>query len=126
SITVSATGKLLANGGDGAGAGIGSSSMMNCDPQPGAAGGGGSGGVIYLAAPAVTVAAGGKVSAVGGKGGAVSEFATGGGGGNGGLGRIRLSVNPGCSLQGSFNPPLASSCNAANKAGSTFVAAYPN
>jgi hypothetical protein len=126
SITVGATGQLLANGGMGAGAGIGSSSMMNCDPQPGAAGGGGSGGVIYLQSPALTVAAGGKVSAAGGPGGAVSEFATGGGGGNGGLGRIRLSVNPGCSLQGSFDPPLASACNPANKAGNTFVAAYPN
>ena len=104
SITVSATASSSPTAASGGDARIGTAADANCDPQPGAAGGGGSGGVIYLAAPSLTVAAGGNVSAAGGGGGAGSEFATGGGGGNGGLGRIRLSVNPGCTLGGQLHP----------------------
>jgi hypothetical protein len=126
-MTITISGQLLANGGAGGDAGIGNGKNANCDPQPGAGGGGGSGGVIYLSAPTLTVSAGASISAVGGSGGVGSEFATGGAGGAGGLGRIRLSVTPGtCALNGSFNPPLAAGCVAANKAGATYVGVYPN
>jgi hypothetical protein len=93
--SIAITGQVLANGGPGGDAVIGIGSDAMCNPQPGAAGGGGSGGVIYLAAPTISVSPGATVSAAGGPGGAGSEFATGGGGGKGGLGRIRLSMNPG-------------------------------
>jgi hypothetical protein len=127
SITLGAKGKLLANGGIGGDADRGTGSNAGCDPQPGAAGGGGSGGVIYLATPSFSVAAGGLVSAAGGLGGAQSEYATGGGGGKGGLGRIRLSITPAsCTVAGTFNPPLASGCTPAAKAGNAYVATYPN
>jgi hypothetical protein len=125
--SISITGQVLANGGPGGDAYIGTGMVTGCNPQPGAAGGGGSGGLIYLSAPSITVASGATVSAVGGVGGAQSEFATGGGGGQGGLGRIRLSANPSsCTLSGSFNPPLASGCSASSKSGTTYVAVYPN
>ena len=69
-----------------------------------------------------------RVSAVGGAGGAQSEFATGGGGGNGGLGRIRLSITPAtCTAAGTFNPPLAAGCTPVGaKAGNAYVGTYPN
>jgi hypothetical protein len=58
-----------------------------------------------------------------------SVFATGGAGGQGGLGRIRLSVDPAaCTLAGSFNPPLASGCSATvpPTPGRAYVGVYPN
>jgi hypothetical protein len=122
-------GQLRANGGDGADAFIGNGVAANCDPQPGAAGGGGSGGVIYMRAPSIAVGGSAIISAVGGAGGAASLLATGGGGGDGGPGRIRLSVDPAiCTLSGTFNPPLASSCTPTNPpvAGSVYVGVYPN
>jgi hypothetical protein len=125
--TITVTGQLLANGGAGGDARIGNGSNAGCNPQPGAAGGGGSGGVLYLAAPTISVASGAVISAVGGQGGAGSEFATGGAGGAGGLGRIRLSVAPStCTLGGTWSPPLASACDAASAAGSVYVGVYPN
>jgi hypothetical protein len=123
------TGSLLANGGSGGDAYIGTPAGAGCDPQPGAAGGGGSGGLIYLSAPAITVAPGATVSAVGGSGGAPSVFASGGGGGGGGAGRIRLSVTAAtCSLGGTFTPPLLAGCAPTTPAAPahTYVGDYPN
>jgi hypothetical protein len=48
-------GRVLADGGEGGDANIGTGRNAGCDPQPGAAGGGGSGGVIFLRAPSLTV-----------------------------------------------------------------------
>ncbi len=124
--TLTIHGQLLANGGIGGDAVIGTPGPK-CDPQPGAGGGGGSGGVIVLSAPSITLGAEGTISAAGGAGGAQSEFASGGLGGAGGLGRIRLSVTPSsCSLAGTMNPPPASGCASANQAGFTYVGSYPN
>jgi hypothetical protein len=126
---ISVTGQLLANGGTGGDAYIGTPAGAMCDPQPGAAGGGGSGGLIYLDAPTVNVSAGATVSAHGGAGGAGSVFATGGAGGAGGLGRIRVSATTTtCTLGGSFNPPLVAGCapTAVPTAGRTYVGVYPN
>ncbi|MEZ4392262.1 MAG: hypothetical protein R3A48_14310 [Polyangiales bacterium] len=123
-------GRLLANGGIGGDAYIGTSGMAGCDPQPGAAGGGGSGGVIFLRAPSLNVSARALVSAAGGEGGVGSLYATGGAGGAGGLGRIRISApSSACTLQGRFTPPLVSGCNptaGAGVPGRVYVATYPN
>lgn len=128
--SISVSGRLLANGGAGGDAYIGTNGMAGCDPQPGAAGGGGSGGVIFLRAPAISVSGGAQVSAAGGEGGFASLYATGGGGGAGGLGRIRISApSARCALQGRFNPPLVSGCNptpGSGTPGRAYVAAYPN
>jgi hypothetical protein len=125
--SVTINGQVLANGGAGGDAFIGTGSTTDCNPQPGSAGGGGSGGVIFISAPVISVGSGATISAVGGAGGATSEFATGGGGGAGGLGRIRLSITPAtCTLGGTFNPPLVSGCTAASSSGKTYVGAYPN
>src|SRR6185436_8360167 len=75
--TITIGGQLLANGGEGGDADIGTGQNAGCNPQPGAAGGGGSGGVIYLAAPSITVTNGANISAVGGLGGEASVFASG-------------------------------------------------
>ena len=124
--TITVTGMLLANGGEGGDSVIGTP-QPNCDPQPGAGGGGGSGGVIYLSAPSITVSPSATISAQGGQGGAQSEFATGGQGGTGGLGRIRVSVDPAsCTLSGSFNPALQAGCNPVGAAGFAYVGVYPN
>jgi hypothetical protein len=125
--TITITGQLLANGGVGGDAVIGTPGP-DCNPQPGAGGGGGSGGVIYLSAPSIAVGPLATVSAAGGAGGAESEFASGGAGGAGGLGRIRLSVAPAtCSLNGTFNPPLASGCApTTGTPGAVYVGTYPN
>lgn len=116
SIEVTTTGALRADGGRGGGTDID-------DPLPGGCGGGGSGGVIYLSAPVIQVA--GVVSSVGGEGGKPSAE-----GGKGGLGRIRLSVDPArCSLAGTFTPGLASNCGvspAAGTPGKVFIGAFPN
>ncbi|MEZ4409823.1 MAG: hypothetical protein R3A52_25625 [Polyangiales bacterium] len=125
---ITINGSVLANGGDGGDAYIGTSGMAGCDPQPGAAGGGGSGGVIFLRAPRLVVSSRARVSAAGGRGGAASLYATGGRGGAGGVGRIRVSATPSsCSLLGSFNPPLVSGCTptASPTAGRAYVAAFP-
>jgi hypothetical protein len=125
---IAVRGQLLANGGAGADAFIGNGVAANCDPQPGAGGGGGSGGVIYLQAPAITVAGSATLSVAGGAGGAPSVFATGGAGGRGGTGRLRLSVNPAsCALTGTFNPPLAAGCapTAPGMRGNVYVGTYP-
>lgn len=127
-VSITVHGRLLANGGVGGDAFIGSQAP-NCDPQPGAAGGGGSGGVIVLASPVVNVASGATVSAAGGAGGFGSLFASGGAGGAGGLGRVRISATPGtCTLNGAFTPALRSGCSATpgGARGFAFVAAYPN
>ncbi len=127
---ITINGRVLANGGDGGDAYIGTNRAAGCDPQPGAAGGGGSGGVIFLRAPAVTTGVRARVSAAGGVGGAGSLYATGGGGGDGGVGRIRLSVNAAsCTLGGTFVPPLVSGCAATAAPGTqgrAYVASYPN
>lgn len=121
-------GRLLANGGAGGDAYLGTPVGAGCDPQPGAAGGGGSGGLIYLVAPSITAGATATVSASGGRGGDASVFATGGGGGAGGLGRIRVSVTPTtCALAGTFTPALATGCTPAPATpGRAFLAPYPN
>ena len=127
-VSITINGQVLANGGAGGDAFIGNGANANCDPQPGAAGGGGSGGLIYIAAPTVTVGNAATISATGGPGGAESLFATGGGGGDGGLGRVRLSVDPAsCMLAGSFNPPLTAGCMpTAGTPGFAYIGTYPN
>ena len=128
-MSITITGQILANGGSGGDAYIGTPMAAGCDPQPGAAGGGGSGGLIYLSAPSIRVTSSAAVSAVGGGGGAQSLFATGGRGGNGGLGRIRISVAPAtCTLSGAFSPPLAGGCSPTAPAvpGAAFIGIYPN
>lgn len=127
---ITINGRVLANGGDGGDAYIGTNRAAGCDPQPGAAGGGGSGGVIFLRAPTITTGVRARVSAAGGLGGAGSLYATGGAGGDGGLGRIRISVNPAtCTLGGTFVPALVSGCTvtpAPGVPGRAYIAAYPN
>jgi hypothetical protein len=126
---ITINGRVLANGGEGGDAYIGTNRAAGCDPQPGAAGGGGSGGVIFLRAPTLTVTARGEVSAAGGPGGAGSLYATGGSGGAGGVGRIRLSVDTArCRLDGRFSPALIAGCAATADSGvpaRVFVATYP-
>lgn len=89
---------------------------------PGGGGGGGSGGVIYLAAPAITIA--GNVSALGGASGGPSAP-----GGVGGLGRIRLSVDPAqCTVTGTLAPSFTASCVATAGGGTAervYVGVYP-
>ncbi len=119
-------GRVLANGGEGGDAYIGTNRAAGCDPQPGAAGGGGSGGVLFLRAPTITVTARAELSAAGGAGGAGSLYATGGAGGAGGVGRVRISVDPArCRLDGRFTPPLVAACVPASAPGRAFIAAYP-
>lgn len=126
-IAVGASGAILANGGPGGDAFIGTGKVTGCDPQPGAAGGGGSGGLVYLQAPGLVVSPGGVVQAVGGSGGASSLYATGGDGGDGGLGRIRLSVSASsCDLAGKLMPSPLVGCTPASGSGHAFVAAYPD
>ena len=122
------SGSLLAKGGEGGDAYLGTPASAGCDPQPGSAGGGGSGGLIYLVAPTITSTATAVVSTAGGRGGDASVFATGGRGGAGGVGRVRVSVNPStCALAGTFTPALASGCTPAPaRAGNAYLAAYPN
>lgn len=111
SITLGPSGRLLANGG------AGGNGADGC----GGAGGGGSGGVVYLHAPALTIA--GDVEARGGAGGRggvepITSAVCGGNGGRGGLGRIRLSVDPTrCALAGDFDPPLQSGCDESSESG---------
>jgi hypothetical protein len=125
SITIN--GQLLADGGPGGDAFIGTGLESNCNPEPGAAGGGGSGGLVYLVAPAITVSSGAIISAVGGAGGKPSPHATGGGGGGGGLGRIRFSVDASaCTLLGLFNPPVVNGCAITTQPGAAYIGAYPN
>lgn len=84
------------------------------------------GGVIYLSAPMLDVQAGALISAVGGTGGNASPTSC-GKGGDGGVGRIRLSVNQAsCTLAGTFNPGLTAACAAANASEKTYIAPYPN
>lgn len=124
------TGRVLANGGDGGDAYIGTSMAAGCDPQPGAAGGGGSGGVIFLRAPSVQTTATARVTAAGGLGGVASLYASGGAGGLGGVGRVRLSVDvTRCALAGSFVPPLTGPCRASTAAdppARVYILNYPN
>lgn len=86
SITISATGSLLANGAPGS-IGAGAPPLFT---QTGGSGGGGSGGAVILDAPAVTVANSGTIHALGGLGG---NPGTSGAGGNGGAGRIQIAAN---------------------------------
>lgn len=119
SITVGATGAILANGGAG-----GSGFVANTGNG---GGGGGSGGVVYLAAPTLDVQAGATVSAIGGPGGN-SQPTNCGRGGEGGYGRIRISATQAnCKLDGAFTPPLnAAACAPANVPEKVYVAPYPN
>ncbi len=123
-------GRVLADGGDGGDAYIGTGRNAGCDPQPGAAGGGGSGGLIFLRAPTLTVGVRARVSAVGGVGGFGSLYASGGAGGRGGLGRVRISATPTmCQLQGQVVPSPVSGCTptpGAGTPGRAFVAAFPD
>ena len=102
-VTLGPTGRLIADGGTG-----------------GRNAGAGSGGVIYLMAPAVSVAPGAVVEAVA-RGVPTTPIT--------GLGRIRLSVDRSrCTLAGSFNPPLVDGCRPTpdeGVAGHTFIAPWP-
>lgn len=101
-------GELRANGGLGGGnrAGIQGS-------------GGGSGGVVFLSAPELVVT--GSIEAKGGEG--VNS------GGAGGLGRIRISVDPlRCTLSGTLTPAPADGCTpsaAGGVRGTAFIATWP-
>lgn len=101
-------GQLRANGGLGGGtrAGIRGS-------------GGGSGGVVFLSAPELVVT--GSIEAKGGE--SVNS------GGAGGLGRIRISVDPlRCTLSGTLTPAPADGCSpspAGGTRGATFIATWP-
>lgn len=65
------------------------------------------------------------MSALGGAGGLATDGGTDcGRGGSGGLGRIRLSVLE-CSLEGTFDPPLADGCSANATSATTYIAQYP-
>ena len=109
SITVTRVGAILANGGRGG------TGQVN--------GGGGSGGVIYLAAPEIAVY--GALSVAPGPG-AVSSHR----GGSGGLGRIRLSVDPvRCEVTGTSNPPVPTGCAPSPDGGvpgQAYVGVWPN
>jgi hypothetical protein len=99
-ISVSATGRVRANGGAG-----------------GRNAAAGSGGVVYLAAPSIHVAPGAIVEAI------ARDAPP-----NTGLGRIRLSVDPTrCALAGSFNPPLRDGCapTAGGVPGFSYIGAWP-
>ena len=118
SITIGASGRVLADGGDGGDL---------PSPESSGAGGGGSGGLVYLAAPVLTLD--GRVSARGGAGG--TNAACGADGGDGGPGRVRISVDPSmCTLGGSasIEPSLPGGACAATGIveGSAYLAAWPN
>jgi len=123
-------GRVLADGGEGGDAYIGTGRNAGCDPQPGAAGGGGSGGLIFLQAPTLTVGTRARVSAAGGAGGFGSLYASGGAGGRGGLGRVRISATPGmCQLGGQIVPSPVAGCQptpGAGTVGRAYVGVYPN
>lgn len=90
-LVLSATARVMTRGGDGGGG-----------EYPPAAGGGGSGGAIWLGAPDLRIDEGAVVSANGGNLGRYGE---------GGLGRIRLSVDPRhCALAGTFSPRIGDGC----------------
>jgi hypothetical protein len=126
--------RMIGAGGGGGGGGalriaspdritLGPAARLSADGGNGSApgGGGGSGGVVVLAAPTLAVASGARVSARAGSASAP--------GGNGGRGRIRLSTNAAtCTLNGTFDPPLASGCapTPVPVAGSVYVAAFPD
>ncbi|MCB9737511.1 MAG: hypothetical protein H6745_33445 [Deltaproteobacteria bacterium] len=90
-------------------------------------GGSGSGGVIYLSAPAIAVT--GQLVAAGGGRLEGSPLAS-GQPGDGGLGRIRLSVDPtSCELTGAFTPPLVDGCavtEAPGVAGHAYIGPWPD
>ena len=91
-------------------------------------GGGGSGGLIHLAAPEVAVY--GAISANGGAGGTAFGPNPCRDGGNGGLGRIRLSVDPvRCEVTGTSNPPIPTGCAPSPDGGvpgQAYVGMWPN
>jgi hypothetical protein len=113
-IVVSRGAEVRASGGNG---GTGSSHS----------GGGGSGGVIVLAAPSISLF--GSLRAMGGAGGARSSTDC-GRGGAGGLGRIRLSVDPvRCEVTGTSNPPIPTGCAPSPDGGvpgQAYVGVWPN
>jgi adhesin/invasin len=124
SITVGPSGAVLANGGAGGRAAFFTDGCYDS----GGGGGGGSGGAIWLQAPTLAIPAGAKVQAVGGAGGAsgapvAQPFL----GGNGGLGRIRFSIDPALSsIAGTVSPPpTAGVTPSAVKPGNAFVSTYP-
>jgi hypothetical protein len=117
SIAIGASGRVLADGGDGGGT----------TGEPSGAGGGGSGGIVYLAAPAIVLE--GRVSARAGRGGV--NTSCGADGGDGGPGRIRMSVDPaGCTLgaMAVLDPPLPSAaCEPTGLVpGRAYLAAWPD
>ena len=124
SITLGAAGQILANGGGG---GSGAVSADDCNDDSGGGGGGGSGGAVWLSAPAVVIPSGSRILAVGGGGGAGGATTAAGPGGAGGLGRVRLSLDPAASsIAGTVNPPPVNGVTpAAAAAGKAFVAHYP-
>ena len=96
----------------------------------GTAGGGGSGGVIYLAAPELEATATARISVDGGRGAdAPTRIAR---GGDGGLGRVRISTDPGaCSIAfvdfGRLAPPLDCALSTLpGEPGHVYVGLYPN
>ena len=124
SITVGPSGAVLANGGAG---GRGAFFTDGCYDS-GGGGGAGSGGAIWLQAPTLAIPAGAKVQAVGGAGGAAgAPVANPFLGGNGGLGRIRFSIDPALSsIAGTVSPaPVAGVTPAPVKSGAAFVSTYP-
>lgn len=127
SIIITNTARLSVAGGAG-GRGAGVSGVVS---SGGGAGGGGSGGVIYLASPAIRIDSGSLIDAGGGAGGDVVRtcgISGAGRGGAGGMGRIRLSVEPTtCTVTASTMPPMpAAGCVPNSTPGEVHVGAYPN
>lgn len=115
----------VAGGAGGRGAGI--SGVVS---GPSGGGGGGSGGVLYLATPSLRIDSGALVDAGGGARGEVELWCAAGAGrgGAGGLGRIRLSVEPTTCMVGATTiPPMpAGGCAPSGNPGEVYVGAYPN
>ncbi|MBO6933774.1 MAG: putative metal-binding motif-containing protein [Deltaproteobacteria bacterium] len=125
SIIIANTARISVAGGAG-GQGSGVPSVVS---SASGGGGGGSGGVLYLASPSIRIDSGALVDASGGARGGVGRSCTGTGrGGAGGLGRIRLSVEPStCTIDTPTMPPMpAAGCVPSGNAGEVYVGAYPN
>ena len=97
--------------------------------MPSGSGGGGSGGVVYLSAPRMDLH--GTMDARGGAGGANRQTECASvTGGAGGLGRVRLSVDPSqCSPPDTSFPPVGTGCAPSPDGGvpgQAYVGLWPN
>lgn len=113
SITIAATGAVLARGGNGGNGAV--SGARN-----GGGGGGGSGGVIHLWTPQLSTF--GTISVAGGAGGRGNPMTAAGTGGTGSLGRLKIDVLArACVLSGSIAPALVAGCAEATTPARTVI-----